>query len=299
MRVLGFVALAASITSVASAQDESALRQHFEGMTVVVKMDMPGSSSGVNVHPGASQPVDFRKVASDIKQYGTGVHAGESIMVTKVHIKGHHIEFQLGGGGFGSFADYMATANTTAAAPYYEGKSHREKSLENDLKYETDPYERRRMKDELDDLKHDRRRDNAWEANQAAQANAESQREQRRLRAEDGSRFNVRYDDGFPSEALTPEGVMKALGKFVDFPGAASRGTPAAAGVPTSEASPTALKKGLTLQQVERLLGPATEAKVVDQGGLEIMTRTYSADEQKIVAKFASGVLIEYAITSD
>ena len=29
------------------------------------------------------------------------------------------------------------------------------------------------------------------------------------------------------------------------------------------------------------------------------MTRTYSADEQKIVAKFASGVLIEYAITSN
>ena len=298
MRALGFVAVALSIAGTASAVDESALRQHFEGMTVVVKMDMPGSSSGVNVHPGASQPVDFRKVASDIKQYGTGVHAGESITVTKVHIKGHHIEFQLGGGGFGSFADYMATSNTTAAAPYYEGKSHREKSLEHDLKYETDPYERRRMKDELDDLRHERKRDNAWEINQAAQANAESKQEERRLRAEDGSRFNIRYDGAFPSGALTPGGVVAALGKFVGFPGASGRAA-SAAEAPASGASPTALKKGLTLQQVERLLGPAAEAKTETQGGLEIMTRTYSADEQKIVAKFASGVLVEYTITSN
>jgi len=297
MRVLGFVALAFSISSLASARDESTLRQHFEGMTVVVQIDMPGSSSGVNVHPGAAQPIDFRKVASDIKQYGTGVHSGESIMVTKVHIKGHHIEFQLGGGGFGSFADYMATANTTAAAPYYEGKSHREKSLEHDLKYETDPYERRRMKDELDDLRHERHRDNAWATNQAAQASAQSKEEERRLRAQDGSRFNIRYDDGFPSGALTPEGVMSALAKYVDFPGAPS--TPVAEAEPGSGASPTALKKGLTLQQVERLLGPAAEAKTETQGGLEIMTRTYSADEQKIVAKFASGVLVEYTISSN
>ena len=296
MRVLGFVALAFSISSLASARDESTLRQHFEGMTVVVQIDMPGSSSGVNVHPGAAQPIDFRKVASDIKQYGTGVHSGESIMVTKVHIKGHHIEFQLGGGGFGSFTDYMATASTTTATPYYEGKSHREKSLEHDLKYETDPYERRRMKDELDDLRHERHQDNAWSASEAARASAESQREERRLRAEDGSRFNIRYDDGFPAGALTPEGVMAALEKWVDFPGGPS--TPPAT-EPGAAASPTALKKGLTLQQVERLLGPAAEAKTENQGGLEIMTRTYSADEQKIVAKFASGVLVEYTISSN
>ena len=141
----------------------------------------------------------------------------------------------------------MATANTTAAAPYYEGKSRREKELEHDLKYETDSYERRRMKDELDDLRRERTSDNAWAANQAAQANAESQREQRRLRAEDGSRFNIRYDDGFPSGALTPEGVMKALAKFVDFPGAASARTRGGRARRPRRASPTALKKGLTL----------------------------------------------------
>lgn len=124
-----------------------------------------------------------------------------------------------------------------------------------------------------------------------------SRREERRLRAEDGSRFNIRHDDGFPSGALTPDGVMSALGKYVDFPGRAR--SSAATEDPASGASPNALKKGLTLQQVERLLGPAAEAKIETQGGLEIMTRTYSADKQKIVAKFASEGLIEYAITSN
>ena len=64
MRALGFVAVALSIAGTASAVDESALRQHFEGMTVVVKIDMPGSSTGVDVHPVAAQPIDFHKVAS-------------------------------------------------------------------------------------------------------------------------------------------------------------------------------------------------------------------------------------------
>ena len=66
-----------------------------------------------------------------------------------------------------------------------------------------------------------------------------------------------------------------------------------------SGASAAALKKGLTLQQVERLLGPAAEATTETQGSLEIMTRTYSGEGQKIVTKFTSGILIEYAITSD
>lgn len=298
MRVLAVAALALSISTPASAADEGALQQHFEGMTVVVKIDMPGSSTGVDVHPQAAQPIDFHGVAQAVKQYGTGVHAGDSIMVTKVHVKGHHIEVQLGGGGFGTFSDYMATANTAGAAPYYEGKSNREKSLESELKNETDSHERQRIEDELDDLQRERRRDNALEANQAAEANAESQQEERRLRAADGSRFNIRYDDGFPSGALTPEGIMTALGKYVDFPGALEPEGARASAAPEA-ARPTALKKGLTLQQVESLLGPAVEATTDSEGSLEVMTRTYSAEGQKTVAKFTSGILIEFAITSE
>jgi hypothetical protein len=101
MRKLCLLSLLLLIPSVATPQNESALRQYFEGMTVVAKMDMPGTSDGVSVHPERSMPVDFRKVAQALKTYGIGLHSGESVMVTKVHLKKHHIEFQLGGGGFG------------------------------------------------------------------------------------------------------------------------------------------------------------------------------------------------------
>ncbi len=284
--------------SLISAQDEGTLRHAFEGKTVIVKIDMPGSSTGVNVHPSGSEPIDFRKVAKDLKQYGTGVHAGQSIMVTKVHIKGHHIEFQLGGGGFGTFADYAATANTASTVPYYEGKSRREKSLEHDLKYETNSQERREMKEELDDLRRERRHDNAWEASAATRANVDAEREMRQRRAEAGSRFNIRYDHQFPPGALTPDGTMDALAQYVDF-GTSRPATGGAAASSPSGASATALKKGLTLRQVESLLGPAATATTESQGSIEIMTRTYSGEGQKIVAKFTSGILIEYAITSD
>ena len=111
-----------------NAQSEGALRQYFEGMTVVVKMDMPGTSDGVSVHPGRSMPVDFRKVALAMKQYGIGLHQGQSVMITKVHLKKKHIEFQLGGGGYGTFGDIMTNSMEHPTGGYYAGKSSREKN---------------------------------------------------------------------------------------------------------------------------------------------------------------------------
>ena len=50
----------------AHAQNEAALRRTFEGTSVVVRIDMPGTSSGVNVHPGSDMPVDFPDVAEKL-----------------------------------------------------------------------------------------------------------------------------------------------------------------------------------------------------------------------------------------
>jgi hypothetical protein len=91
---------------------------------------------------------------------------------------------------------------------------------------------------------------------------------------------------------------MDALAQYVDFGTSRPAAVGAAASSP-SGASATALKKGLTLRQVESLLGPAATATTESQGSIEIMTRTYSGEGQKIVAKFTSGILIEYAITSE
>ena len=99
---------------------------------------------------------------------------------------------------------------------------------------------------------------------------------------------------------------MEALSKFVDFPAAQENLSIPAAADATETTRPndpperevTKLKKGLTLQQVERLLGPAGTAATEQQGSMEIMTRTYSQDDRTITTKFVGGILIEFAITS-
>src|SRR5687768_4285619 len=45
----------------AVAQTEAALRAYFEGKSITVKVEMPGSDDGVDVYPGKPQPIDFRK----------------------------------------------------------------------------------------------------------------------------------------------------------------------------------------------------------------------------------------------
>ena len=161
MRRFGLILFVMSVSSFASAQSESVLRQYFEGMTVVVKLDMPASQIGVEVYPNEPMPADFRKLAQNLKTNGTGVHAGQSIMVTKVHIKKKHIEFQLGGGGFGTFADNLASASTYSSGSYNQGKSRREKNIEQELKWETDPQKRKELKDEQDDLRREPQRRSA------------------------------------------------------------------------------------------------------------------------------------------
>jgi len=306
MRRFGFILFVMSVSSFASAQSESVLRQYFEGMTVVVKLDMPATQYGVDVYPGESMSVDFRKVAQNLKTYGTGVHAGQSIMVTKVHVKKKNIEFQLGGGGFGTFADNLATSSTYSSASYYQGKSKREKNIEDELKWETDPQRRKELKEEQDDLRRERSRDNSWSSAQSAQAKVAQAADERARRAQSGSRFNIRYHNAVPPEALTPDGIVEALSKFLDFPAAQETLFIPATADATETAGPhdlpehevTKLKKGLTLQQVEQLLGPAGTATTEAQGSMEIMTRTYSQDDRTITTKFVGGILIEFAITS-
>jgi hypothetical protein len=150
---------ALAMSAPAFAQNGGVLARAFEGTSVVLKMDMPATSDGVTVKPQSPSPVDFPAVARAIKANGIGVHRGESMMVTKVVLKEHHIEFQLGGGGFGTFTDLMSMASTPSLP--YAYKSQREKDLEDELRYTYNPSDRQRIKDQLNDLQRDRARDNA------------------------------------------------------------------------------------------------------------------------------------------
>src|SRR5438067_5364382 len=96
------VALLASARP-ARAQNEAALRSFFEGKHVVLKIDMPGTSDGVDVRADAATAVDFRRLGDRLRTYGTVLHERESVTVTIVKVMKDLIEFQLNGGGFGSF----------------------------------------------------------------------------------------------------------------------------------------------------------------------------------------------------
>lgn len=288
--------------STALAQNEAALRQYFEGMTVALKMDMPATQEGVEVRPTAATPINFSSVSQEIKQYGIGIHQGESIMVTKVRVKDHHIEFHLGAGGYGTFSDVMAQAAANPTS-YYEGKSKREKDIENELKYTSDSRRRNELQRQLDDLRRERNRDNAWSSAMNAQAQQQAKTNERQQRSQSGSRFNIRYNDGYPEGALTPNGVMSALSRYVAFPdepssSPASR-TPLGGDSGSSKTSGVALHKGLTIAQTEQILGPAAGVDTKQEGSMSVMERRYSADGQRVTAKFVGGILIDYGITPD
>src|SRR5688572_25563623 len=125
----------------AHAQSEEALRAFFEGRTVVVRMEMPGSERGVDVYPGYMQPIDFPRHADRLKDYGTSIRRGEEVLITKVKVKKDLIEFQLGGGGYGTFGDDSSPSISVPLA----AKTQREKNLEKDIEKTTDPVLRRKL----------------------------------------------------------------------------------------------------------------------------------------------------------
>lgn len=303
MRLLCTAAVAASLASVsaiAGAQSESALRAAFEGKIITVKIDMPATAYGVEVFPLESTPVNWRQVADRSKDYGTALKIGTQVMVTKMVVKKDHIEFQLGGGGYGTFGDETGKAAYASEA----SESKEERALRDSVKKESNATKKKAYEKELNNLRSARERENARGRAEAAQANELREANLRAKRVVSGSRFNVWYKPTVPPDAMTPEGVMQALKPYVDFSGAGIAN--AATDSPMSASSATKLltganalmsiKKGLLLADVELLLGPANTASESKEGVLTLMKRNYVYDGKKISASFVNGVLIDYAI---
>jgi hypothetical protein len=94
-----------ALASPAAAQDENALKAAFEGHRVTIRIDMPGTSDGVDVKPESKRGIDPGNYQNNLKRYGIAIHAGDSATVTQIKVKKDLIEFHLGGGGFGTFGD--------------------------------------------------------------------------------------------------------------------------------------------------------------------------------------------------
>jgi hypothetical protein len=272
-----------------------------EGTTITVKIDMPASSDGVDIRPGTDFPLDVPKTADRIKKYGVGVNTGQAIMITKVVVKSRNIEVQLGGGGYGTFGDAVASAAETPTVAY-QGETPREKDLKQQLKYTDDYWERQRIRRELDYIESERNRNNQAADQINAQARQMEQINIQQKRATAGSRFNIRYDKNMPDSAATRNGIVAALSRYVDFNGYSGNvnyGPPPPAQIQPSahyEDQTNALRKGLTIVQVEQILGPAANVSQKNEGSLEITSREYNSNGQHITTQFVGGVLIDYRI---
>ena len=295
---LGLTLLALSLPAAQlPAQSEASLKQYFEGRTVTVRIAMPGTEDGIDLYPDESPSLDYPRYADRLKDNGTAIRSGETVMITKLKVKSKLIEFQLGGGGYGTMGDETSSGVSVSSAP----KTRREKNLEAELKRETDPVKKRAMNEELDDLRKDREREDA--RNHAAVADAEETRKQtiRQRRLEGGSRFNLRYRSNVPLPALTPDAVKQALAAYLSFePESATPSPLQPAGVtpPSAPTAPGLPRKGMLLADVEGLLGTPQKATERMEGRLKVLTRTYSVQAGEISAEFVEGVLIRYTASS-
>ena len=294
MRVSSQAAVVATILACAapaSAQSEGALRSYFEGKRVTLKMDMPGTSDGVDVHADASHAIDYREYGDRVKRYGVAIRSGESTTVTLVKMKKDLIEFQLAGGGFGTFSD---DTSTSVNIPHVE-KTSRERELERLVKDEDDSRVRRSLQRELDDLRSRRERENRRidaERDRASEIKKERIAQQR-LTA--GSRFNIRYDGAVPP-GIRPDDVMTVLAEYVEFtPSTFAPSLPPAAGRAPFDAT---LHKGMTRSDVEDVLGRAYESSERHEGNLAVTTLVFLSGDERITADFVEDVLVRYSIRS-
>jgi hypothetical protein len=276
----------------AAAQTEDHLRLFFEGKPVKIKIDMPGTDDGIDVYPGRTQTVDFPKHANRLKQFGTALKRGDEVMITKIKVKKDLIEFQLGGGGYGTFMDDASSDVYVPSA----GKTQREKNLEKEIERETDSAKRKKLVEERDALRKEREREDARNRAEAEQAKQLKENNVRQRRLDGGSRFNIRYDRAIPGAELSPDAVMKALADYVDF---SAMGQKASEGVPAAApGKPGDLRKGLTVDEVDAILGRPESINQRNEGTLKVSTSTYRRNGQTVSAEFVEGVLIRYTIQS-
>jgi hypothetical protein len=284
-RFAAAAALVAAIAAPAAAQDEQALRAFFEGRRVTLKIDMPGTSDGVDVHVDAARAIDYREYGDRLKEHGAAVRSGDAAVVTLVKLKKDLIEFQIGGGGFGTFSDDTSTSVNIKDVE----KSSREKDLDTLIKDESDSRRKRELERERDGLRNRRERENRRIAAERVRAEELKRERIAYQRLKGGSRFNVRYPGSVPP-GIRPEDVMAALADYIDF------GMAGAA--PSRTLNDAAIRKGMLRSEMERAYGVPAETATRREGSLTVVTLVFVNGDERITTEFVEDVLVRYSITS-
>jgi len=283
---------------------ESALRNAFIGKQVLLKIDMPGTQKGVDLHFDRESPMDWEEYGNRIKAFGPALRNGDRATITQIVVKRDHIELQFDGGGFGTAHDNASTTISARIVP----KSERQERMERELKNETDPDRRRDLRHDID---REESRRQYLQSQQDAAAQVASQ-----LKAQDvadhrlrgGSRFNLRWKDVIPPDQLTADAVRQRLADFMDFTVAQSvvpppppqqqmRPSDADTGCRTSAV--TALYVGMRMDEVRRLLGPGqlvNEERT--ESGLLNQEFTFATNDAFVRASFVNGIVVRYNIQS-
>src|SRR5215469_11062931 len=197
----------------AQSSGQAALQSYFVGKQVTLQIDMPGTQQGLDLRLDRDDPMDWKQYSNRLKQFGPAIRTGDRATVTTIVVKKNLIEFQLDGGGFGTFWD----DSDTTVTPYHVDKSSYEKQLERDINNTTDPQKRRDLQRELDYARSRREREQRADDRAAAIASQLKAQQVADKRLRGGSRFNLRWNGSIPQDQLTPEAVMKLLDGYVDF----------------------------------------------------------------------------------
>ena len=293
----------------ASAQGgQSTLQSYFVGRQVKLQIDMPGTQQGVDLRVDRDDPMDWKSYSSRLKQFGPAIRSGDRATVTTLVVKKNLIEFQLDGGGFGTFWDDSSTAVT----PYHVDKSSYEKQLESDLRNTTDPQRRRDLQRELDRVRHRREREQAADDRAAMIASQLKAQQVADKRTRGGSRFNLRWPGNIPPEQLTPEAVMNILVNYVDFGdlqaekpilGATAQNPAPANASPAPNGSPsspiTQLKRGMQIGEVSQMLGLGRQvSQSTSEEGLKTQIFEYLPEDYRVEVTYVNQVVVRYSISS-
>ena len=299
MRKLALVLiLSAFIALTLSAAAQSSLQNAFLGKEVALKIDMPATQQGVDLNFSSGQPLDWRTYSQRLKQFGIAIRKGDTPTVTSIVVKKDRIEFQLDGGGYGTFWD-----DTSGVSAQTIRKSDYERQLESDLTRETDPRRRDQLRRDLD-RERSRREREQWAENSRAQiANQIKQGEIASKRVQGGSRFNLRWTGRIPEGDVTPEAVMQRLAPWVSFSGTNDSPNVFAPDAPPppprAANNPVQLQRGMKMSAVEAMLGKGRMLTENTSGdGLHSSEYRYTTIDNLVDVTYVEGVLVRYSISS-
>jgi hypothetical protein len=288
--------------------DPSSLEGYFTGKMVVAKIDMPGSEKGVDLAFNKPVVLDPKSYSSSLVTFGVAIHKGDAVQVTKVLVKGDHIEFQLGGGGFGVAGD----DTNTVVAPVVVAVSDREKDLVKQIAAEKDAKRKQDLQHDLDQERARRAQQQAMNNNAATVASQMKAQQVMQRRLQGGSRFNLKWQGTVPSDDRDPDTVTKLLADYVDFDAshanpASMAGGPAplarSAYVPAAGATPAdigQLQRSMKMDDVFGLLGQGQmTSQSVSSDGLKTQVFEFKAADRVVDVTFVEGVVVKYSISSN